>query len=396
MAEPFPTTASESFHAVILAAGSGSRIGGDTPKQFREIAGKPLLRHSLEAFRACPGLQSIVVVAPVGQLNYVNDVAGEKVAISGGATRQESVRAALTALSHLPKDAIILIHDAARPCILQAQIVAVADAAARHNAATLAIPVADSLRRVAGDGDAAEFVSRDSLWRVQTPQGFRFGLLADAHARGQDGATDDTALVSADGVPVKLVPGSESNIKVTMPDDFAIAEAILQQRQTLTPRVGMGFDVHAFDHSPSTKPLVLCGVIIPHARPLAGHSDADVGLHALTDALFGALGDGDIGTHFPPSDPAFKNMDSAVFLRKACDLVQQGGGRISHVDITLICEEPKITPHRAAMLARLSALLALDKSRIGLKATTTEKLGFTGRGEGIAAQAVATILWPEG
>ena len=373
-------------------------MGGEIPKQFMEIDGKSLLGHSLDAFLHCPGLQSVHIVANPNDLQYVKNSVGRvalPAPIPGGATRQESVRNALHALSHLADDALLLIHDAARPCILPAHILAVVEAAAAHGAATLATPLTDTLRRGEENGRAGEFVSRDGLWTLQTPQGFRHDILRQAHAAGgAANATDDTALVSALGLPVKLVQGSPGNIKVTMPGDLALAETLLKASRACEPRTGFGFDVHAFEEKPTGRPLMLCGVHVPHGRALAGHSDADVGLHALTDALLGAIGQGDIGTHFPPSDPAFKNMDSAIFLQKACDLLRQGGGRIANIDLTLICEEPKITPHRAVMIQRLAALLQIDAKRIGLKATTTEKLGFTGRGEGIAAQAVATILWP--
>jgi 2-C-methyl-D-erythritol 4-phosphate cytidylyltransferase/2-C-methyl-D-erythritol 2,4-cyclodiphosphate synthase len=284
----------------------------------------------------------------------------------------------------------VLIHDAARPLVPTRVIDAVCDALAEGADAVLpALPVTDTLKRAEG-GIVAGTVPREGLWRVQTPQGFRFAPILAAHraAAGQ-ALTDDGAVAEAAGMTVRLVPGAEENLKVTTPDDLARAEALLSAR--LTPRVGTGFDVHRF--APN-RPLILCGIHVPHALGLAGHSDADVGIHALCDAIYGALAEGDIGTQFPPSDSAWKDADSALFLKHAADRVAARGGRIVHADVTLICERPKIAPHAAAMRERLAAVMGIDPGAVSVKATTTEQLGFTGRGEGIAAQAVATVLLP--
>ena len=302
----------------------------------------------------------------------------------GGATRQESVRLGLEQLAHAAP-AQVLIHDAARPLLTAELIDRVLDGLAGAPGSCPALPVVDSLRR---GGDCIEGeVPRDGLWRVQTPQGFDFALIRAAHAAATEGATDDAEVLRAAGHAVRLVPGDEKAMKVTLPQDFETAERMLDW-VTLS---GSGYDVHKFgpgDH------VWLCGVPVPHSHGLIGHSDADVGLHALTDAILGALGDGDIGTHFPPSDPQWKGASSDRFLAHAANLVAAAGGRILHVDVTLICEAPKVGPHRPAMLARLAEILHDHGPRISVKATTTEGLGFTGRREGLAAQALATIRLP--
>jgi 2-C-methyl-D-erythritol 4-phosphate cytidylyltransferase/2-C-methyl-D-erythritol 2,4-cyclodiphosphate synthase len=283
---------------------------------------------------------------------------------------------------------VVLIHDAARPCIPAGTISALLAALRDHPGAIPAVPVADTLKRGAG-GLIEATVARDNLFRAQTPQAFRYDLLRSLHASHPAGATDDAALLEAAGHAVALVAGSDDNIKLTVPEDRVRLERILAA--TLAPRVGSGFDVHAFADG---RPLVLCGVTVPHPRGLAGHSDADVGLHALCDAIYGALAEGDIGRHFPPSEAAWKDADSARFLRHAAGRIAARGGVLANADITLICERPKVTPHAPAMRARLAELLAVEIERISVKATTTERLGFTGREEGIAAQATATILIP--
>ncbi|HET8995088.1 MAG TPA: 2-C-methyl-D-erythritol 2,4-cyclodiphosphate synthase, partial [Acetobacteraceae bacterium] len=283
---------------------------------------------------------------------------------------------------------IVLVHDAARPCIPPGTVPALLAALEQAAGAIPGLPVADTLKRV-GRGVIMETVPRDGLYRAQTPQAFRFPVLLAAHRAGIAGATDDASLLEAAGETVAIVPGSEDNIKLTYPEDLARLERIMAP--TLIPRVGTGFDVHVLE--PGRK-LMLCGVEVPHDQGLAGHSDADVGIHALCDAIYGALAEGDIGRHFPPSQAAWKDADSARFLRHAAERIAARGGMLANADVTLICERPKIAPHAAAMMARLAALLGVDPGRVSVKATTTERLGFTGRGEGIAAQAIATILLP--
>lgn len=371
--------------AILVAAGSGSRFGADTPKQYLTLAGKPVLRHAAEALAA-----ELDLLQPVGDATALDAaLAGidHLPTVPGGATRQDSVRAGLEALvPHAPD--IVLVHDAARPCIPAGTIPALLAALEQAAGAIPALPVADTLKRVR-QGVITETVPRDGLYRAQTPQAFRFPVLLAAHRAGIDGATDDAALLEAAGETVAIVPGAEDNIKLTYPEDLSRLERIMAP--TLLPRVGTGFDVHVLE---AGRRLMLCGVEVPHDQGLAGHSDADVGIHALCDAIYGALAEGDIGRHFPPSQAAWKDADSARFLRHAAERIAARGGVLANADVTLICERPKIAPHAAAMMARLAELLGVDAARVSVKATTTERLGFTGRGEGIAAQAIATILLP--
>jgi len=377
--------------ALVVAAGRGSRFGGDIPKQWRDLGGRPVLRHSLAAFAAHPSVQSVVtVIHPDDQARYESAAAGLGLppAVHGGATRQDSVRLGLEALAADPPD-LVLIHDGARPFVDGGVIARVVAALAEHQGAIPALPVHDTLKREC-DGIITETVSRAGLWRAQTPQGFRFPALLDAHrlAAGME-LTDDAAVAEHACLAVTLVKGSEDNVKITTAEDLDRAEARLDGPGEI--RVGSGFDVHRFtdgDH------VTLCNVRIPHDFALEGHSDADVALHALTDALLGAIVAGDIGHHFPPSDDRWKGADSALFLAHAGTLVAGLGGGIQHCDLTIICERPKIGPRRAAMAARVAAILGIDESRVSVKATTTEGLGFTGRREGIAAQAVATVRLP--
>jgi 2-C-methyl-D-erythritol 4-phosphate cytidylyltransferase / 2-C-methyl-D-erythritol 2,4-cyclodiphosphate synthase len=378
-----------SFHALIAAAGSSARLGGDMPKQYRKIKGNTVLRHTLETFLSCPGLQEIrVVIDAAHEALYRESIAGLTLPapIIGGETRNISVSNGLKSLSGAKKDDFILIHDAARPFIRRQEILAVAGALKAVRAATLAVPVSDTLRR-----DDGEYVDRGGLWAIQTPQGFHYGLIREAHEQAKSkNATDDTALVAALGEDVKFVEGSRRNFKITTPADWDMAQQMMESG-ILIPRTGFGFDVHAFD-AHREGPVRLCGIDVPHGHALAGHSDADVGLHALTDALLGAIASGDIGQHFPPSDPQWRGADSALFLKHAVALIAERGGKIANVDITIICEAPKIGPHREAMQKRVAEICGLSPNQVGIKATTTEGLGFTGRGEGIAAQAVATVL----
>ncbi|MFN3459621.1 MAG: bifunctional 2-C-methyl-D-erythritol 4-phosphate cytidylyltransferase/2-C-methyl-D-erythritol 2,4-cyclodiphosphate synthase [Oceanibaculum sp.] len=378
--------------ALIVAAGRGHRLGGSLPKQYLPLAGQPVLRHTVTRFLAHPAVDAVhVVIHPDDRPLYdqaVGDL-GLGAPIAGGPTRQDSVRLGLEALSADATD-LVLIQDAARPFTAPATIDAVLAALESHAGAIPALPVADTLKRAEGTCIAGT-VPRDGLYRAQTPQGFRFADILAAHrALAGRELTDDASLLEATGQAVALVPGSEENFKITTAEDMMRAETLLGAAFE-TRSVG-GFDVHRFaeggDH------VMLCGIAVPHERGLEGHSDADVGLHALTDALLGCIAAGDIGQHFPPTDPQWKGASSDRFLAHAAGLVAAKGGRIVHVDVTLICERPKIGPHREAMTARIAEILGLAADRVSVKATTTEQLGFTGRREGIAAQAMATVELP--
>lgn len=373
--------------ALLVAAGSGSRMGGDVPKQYRRIAGKAVLAHAIDHLHH-PSIDAIQVVIGEGQdAAYSEAIDGRALPspVVGGATRQQSVHNGLKALA-AEEVSRVLIHDAARPFLPPVVIDRLQTALDDHRAAVPALPVVDTLARV--DSALGETVARDGLVRVQTPQAFHFGAIWSAHAEWPGGeATDDAQVARAAGIDVVTVEGDTALEKLTYEADFARAEARLAA--ALSPRTGLGFDVHALA---AGEELWLGGLRIPHDKGLKGHSDADVVLHALTDALLGALGAGDIGDHFPPSDPQWRGAASSRFVEHARDLVAQASGRIEHVDLTIICEAPKIGPHRAAMRENIAGLLRLPVQRVSVKATTTERLGFTGRGEGIAAQAVATIL----
>jgi 2-C-methyl-D-erythritol 4-phosphate cytidylyltransferase/2-C-methyl-D-erythritol 2,4-cyclodiphosphate synthase len=372
--------------AILVAAGSGSRFGVATPKQFVSLAGTPVIRRAADALAA-----HVDLLQPVGDaeaIDAVLDGLSHLPPVPGGATRQDSVRAGLEALESSAPD-IVLVHDAARPLIPPGTIPALL-AALKHSAGAIpAVPVADTLKRAAA-GQITATVPREGLFRAQTPQAFRFPVLLAAHRSDIAGATDDASLLEAIGERVAIVAGSEDNIKLTFAEDLARLERAMTG--LMFPRVGTGFDVHVLE---AGRTLMLCGVAVPHDKGLAGHSDADVGIHALCDAIYGALAEGDIGRHFPPSEAAWKDADSTRFLAHAADRIAARGGRLANADVTLICERPKIAPHAAAMTTRLAAILRVDPSRISVKATTTERLGFTGRGEGIAAQAVATVLLPD-
>ncbi len=380
--------------ALIVAGGSGQRFGAERPKQYLDLLGKPILRRTLDAFLSHPRITGVqVVIDPAWRAQYDRAVAGLTLPepVTGGATRQDSVRNGLEALAALAAPpARVLIHDAARPLTDAATIGAVIDALDETPGAVAAVPVADTLKRGA-HGLVGATVDRDGLWRAQTPQGFRFADILGAHRAAAGLAlTDDAAVAEQAGLPVRLIPATEDNFKVTTPDDLTRAARVLMAGLG-DIRTGTGFDVHRFTEGDF---VTLCGLRVPHDQGLDGHSDADVGLHALTDAILGALAAGDIGSHFPPSDPRWRGADSARFLRHAADLVAERGGIIAHADVTIICERPKVGPHRAAMAARIADILGIAEDRVSVKATTTERLGFTGRGEGIAAQAVATIRLP--
>ena len=376
------------FAAIVVAAGTGSRAGGD--KQWRTLAGKPALRWSVEALLDA-GAEVVVVTAPSEGDRAAEALAGLNGwrSVDGGATRADSVRNGLAALGG-PDNQVVMIHDAARPGLSQAVINRLMDALGAADGALPALPVADTLKRGVG-GAVAGTVDRADLWRAQTPQAFRLGRLRAAWANWPDDQTptDDCAVVERDGGRIVLVDGDARLMKLTYPEDFEMAEALMATR--MQTRVGMGFDAHRW--GPGTS-VWLCGVEIPHDQTLIGHSDADAGLHALTDAILGAIGEGDIGDHFPPTDPQWRGAASDVFLKHAAGLATARGGRIVHVDVTLICERPKVKPHRQAMRERLAEILDLPLDAVSVKATTTEAMGFTGRGEGLAAQAVATVEVP--
>lgn len=377
--------------ALIVAAGRGERTGGDIPKQYQLLAGKTVLRWTLEAFVGHKRIDRVrAVIAAPDRKNY--DAAANGLALGepilGGATRAESVRRGLDALGQSPPDHV-LIHDGARPLVSSDLIDRVAAALDTADAAAPLLSVTDTLRRRTSTG--YEVVPRESLLRAQTPQGFRFEKIWDAHRRfaGEE-ATDDLMLAERANLTFAAVAGEETNIKLTTADDFGTAEK-LALSTLLDVRTGSGFDAHRFgpgDH------VWLNGLNVPHGYALVGHSDADVGLHALTDAILGALGEDDIGAHFPPSNERWRGAPSHLFLEHAAELVRKRNGVIAHVDVTVICERPKLAPYRDAMRMRIAEILKIDISRVSVKATTSDGLGFTGRSEGIAAQALATVRLP--
>ncbi len=372
--------------ALIVAAGKGERAGGGTPKQWRPLAGKRVIDHTIARFRASDVVDSIVVVVSDGDRHHWETLKGVQL-VTGGADRSGSVRNGLLALQGSGVSRV-LIHDAARACVPVALINTVAAALDAHPAAAPGLPVTDALWTGA-DNTVTGTQDRSGLFAAQTPQGFHFDAILAAHLTANHAAADDVELARAAGLPVAIVPGAADNLKITSPEDFDRANRILGAEMDI--RTGTGFDVHRFgpgDH------VTLCGVAVPHDRGLQGHSDADVGMHAVTDAIYGALAQGDIGRHFPPSDPQWKGADSAVFLRHAVEMATDAGYRISNIDCTLICEFPKIGPHATVMQVRMAEIMGMNPDRVSVKATTSEKLGFTGRSEGIAAQAVATLVQP--
>jgi len=378
--------------ALIVAAGRGVRFGGALPKQYLLLGGQSVLRHAVAAFATHPRIDAVqVVIRHEDRGMFDEAMTGLSVLppVPGGAERQDSVRLGLEALVRYAPERV-LIHDGARPFPDPALIDRVIDALDRASAAIPALPLGDTIKRVA-DGRVRETVDRAQLWGAQTPQGFHFEAILAAHraAAGQ-ALTDDAAIAEAAGISPLVVLGSADNLKVTTAEDLATAERLLAAR-TGDIRVGQGVDVHPFgpgDH------VMICGIAVPHDQGLVGHSDADVGLHSLTDALLGAIGAGDIGMHFPPSDPRWSGAASDQFLAHAATLVQEKGGHIAAVDVTVICERPKIAPHRSRMIERVAVILAISPARVSVKATTTERLGFACRGEGIAAQAVVTVRLP--
>jgi 2-C-methyl-D-erythritol 4-phosphate cytidylyltransferase/2-C-methyl-D-erythritol 2,4-cyclodiphosphate synthase len=378
--------------ALVVAAGSGQRFGSEIPKQYLPLAGRPVIRHALETFAGHPGIDAVrVVLNPDHRPLYDEAVTGLELLppVAGGASRQESVLNGLESLAAQQPDHV-LIHDAARPFVTADIIDRTLATLATSPAALVAVPVTDTLKR-ATEQTVTATVDRKDLWRAQTPQGFRYAEILAAHRRSVGAAlTDDAAVAEAAGLAVSLVMGNDDNFKITTSEDLQRAERLLGGG-AMEFRTGSGYDVHRFATGSS---VTLCGVRIAHSHGLEGHSDADVGLHALTDALLGAIGAGDIGSHFPPSDPQWRGVDSARFLAHAAALVGARGGRVNHVDVTLVCERPKIAPHRAAMVSRIAEILSLAPDRVSVKATTTEGLGFTGRSEGIAGHAIATVALP--
>ncbi len=378
--------------ALIVAAGSGTRLGGEVPKQYLPLGGRAVLRHSVETFLHHSAISGVrAVISPEHRALYDAAVAGLPMLppVAGGASRQDSVRNGLESLADLQPDRV-LIHDAARPFLTREIVDRTLAALDDAPGAVVAVPVTDTLKR-GQDGRIAGTVDRSALWRAQTPQAFRYADILAAHHEAKGAAmTDDAAVAEAAGLSVKLVMGADDNFKITTADDLRRAQRLVGAG-VQEFRTGTGYDVHRFAAGDS---VTICGVRIAHDQSLEGHSDADVGLHALTDAILGTIGAGDLGSHFPPGDPQWRGVDSARFLAHAAGLVAAKGGRIAHVDVTLICERPKIAPHRAAMIAHIAAILGLDEGRVSVKATTTEGLGFTGRREGIAAQAAATVALP--
>ena len=377
--------------ALIVAAGRGTRAAGPGPKQYRTLAGHSVLARAMRPFADHPEIDRVlVVIHPDDTESYARHaLKHDKIVapVTGGATRAESVLNGLLALGETDR---VLIHDAARPFVSAAVISAVIKALDQDEGAVPTLPAVDAMRRIK-DGALADPVPRDDIRRAQTPQGFRLNTLLPIMQSAADDGTlsalsDEAEALIAAGRRVASVEGDPMNFKLTLPEDFTMAERLLAVPDI---RTGQGYDVHAFgpgDH------VILCGIKIPHDKGLMGHSDADVGLHTITDALLGAIAEGDIGRHFPPSDPQWKGVDSAVFLERAVHLVSARGYTISNVDVTLVCEEPKVTPHAPAMIARVAEICAMDPARISIKATTSERLGFTGRREGIAATAVVTVI----
>ena len=377
--------------ALIVAAGRGNRAGPGAPKQYRLLDGEPVLRRTLAAFAGHSGIDAVLtVIHPDDRTDYeaaAADLPKLLPACMGGDTRQASVRSGLEALA-ATRPTHVLIHDGARPFVSSRLISACIDALATHRGVLVALPVTDTLRRAA-NGLADGTVSREGLWRAQTPQGFEFEAILKAHRQAdRQSATDDVEIATMAGIEVSMIEGDEDNLKITSHTDMARAARIAARGGEV--RTGSGFDVHRFgpgDH------VWLCGVRVPHSAGLVGHSDADVGLHALTDSILGAIGAGDIGKHFPPDEAKWEGAASDIFLAHAGNLAARAGARIANLDVTLICERPKIGPHAEAMRDRIAEILDIERTRVSVKATTTEGLGFTGRSEGIAAQALATLIF---
>ncbi len=377
--------------ALVVAAGRGERFGGDVPKQYRTLGDAPMLRHTLGRLSAHPDIAEVrAVIHPNDVALYEAAAKGLGLAppIFGGPERQDSVRLGLEALAADPPD-LVLIHDGARPFVGAGVIDRVLDALEHADAAVPALPVCDTLKRSLDDG-GSETVDRAKVWRAQTPQGFRFAPILQAHRETNGRSlTDDTTVAEVCGIAVAMVDGDERNLKITTPSDFEHASRLLAG--PTETRIGQGVDVHKLGEGNS---VTLCGVLVPHDQGLVGHSDADVALHALTDALLGTIAAGDIGRHFPPSDEKWRGAASVLFVKRAVALVKARGARIVNADITILGEAPRIGPHRRMMTTRVASILGIDNGRVGIKATTTEELGFIGRREGLAAFAVVTVQCP--
>ncbi|WP_425050453.1 bifunctional 2-C-methyl-D-erythritol 4-phosphate cytidylyltransferase/2-C-methyl-D-erythritol 2,4-cyclodiphosphate synthase [Psychromarinibacter sp. S121] len=369
--------------AIIVAAGRGTRAGGDIAKQWQSLAGRRVIDWTLDAFRAAAGVDRVVLVLHPQEMHRAPEFP-DVTSVAGGESRSDSVRAGLQALSDADC-ATVLIHDAARPLVSQRIISDVLTALKDAQGAAPALEVSDALWRGA-EGVVTGLQDRSGLYRAQTPQGFAFDAILAAHTSFGGTAADDVEVARAAGIEVVMVPGEERNLKLTRATDFQRAEAFLGANMDI--RVGNGFDVHRFGNGDR---VILCGIEVPHTHELKGHSDADVGMHAITDAIYGALAMGDIGQHFPPSDNQWKGADSAIFLRHAGELATAHGYAISNIDLTLICERPKIGPHAAAMARKIASILGIEPGRVSIKATTSERLGFTGREEGIAAMATTLL-----
>lgn len=396
-----PNSRPAAIAAVIVAAGRGERAGAskEGPKQYRRIAGTAVLAHTLGVFLGHPAIARIVVaIHPDDDALFaaaVGDLPAHVSTVHGGATRQQSTLLGLRALASAAPD-VVLIHDGVRPFVDPAMIDRVVAATDEYHGAIPALPVADTLKRAAADGTIAATVDRSVLHAAQTPQAFPFGKILAAHedaaAAARSDFTDDAAIAEWAGIAVRLVAGSPDNTKITWAKDIALAEQRLAGTTGLPDvRTGNGYDVHSFEPGDH---VTLCGVAIPYEKRLSGHSDADVGLHALTDALLATCGAGDIGTHFPPSDPQWRGVPSRIFVEHAVKVVRTRGGRIANADVTLICEAPRVGPHRAAMVAAMAEMLGISPERVSVKATTNEGLGFIGRKEGIAAIATASVVYP--
>lgn len=388
--------------AVIVAAGRGERAGQSTegPKQYRRIGGEAVLSRTLRAFAHCAEIDQIIVVIHTDDAalceNAITEYYENVRVVTGGPTRQESTRLGLLALNKNAPD-YVLIHDGVRPFIEQDLLARIFDNLTPQEGVLPALAVSDTLKQSASDGTVRTTVPRAGLFAAQTPQAFPFTPILDAHEKaylsGRSDFTDDASIAEAYGLSVRIIEGSADNTKLTWAKDIEMADKRLRHGMTSFPdiRTGNGYDVHSFEPGDH---VTLCGVAIPHNRKLNGHSDADVALHALTDALLATRGAGDIGTHFPPSDPQWKGAASHIFVEHAVKIVREAGGRIANADVTIIAEEPKIGPHRPAMMEAMANMLGISHDRVSVKATTNEKMGFVGRGEGIAAIVTATVIYP--
>ncbi|MEM7617945.1 MAG: bifunctional 2-C-methyl-D-erythritol 4-phosphate cytidylyltransferase/2-C-methyl-D-erythritol 2,4-cyclodiphosphate synthase [Pseudomonadota bacterium] len=380
-----------SFHLILAAGGSSTRFGGETPKQFLRIAGKTVLEHALDKFLKFTELKSVVIVIPDEFKSHLSDYItnNPKVIIcESGKSRKNSIFNGLNSFLKLNSNDIILVHDAARPLVSHDDIQNILAEMVKSESATLAAPVKDTLLK------NEETIDREDMWAIQTPQAFTFEAIKTAHDnfKDDDNFTDDAGMVRANGEKVNIVPSTSPNIKITTPSDFDMVKAMIEQNSET--RATSGFDVHAFENEKTDRPLKLGGIIVEHDFALTGHSDADVVLHAVTDAILGGINKGDIGTHFPPSDPQWKDKDSSFFLKHAYNMLLSKGGDIRFIDITIMAEVPKMGPYREKMQNRIAEILNIAADRISIKATTTEKLGFVGRQEGIACQALATMTLP--